>query len=363
MYATCLFCSGALGHNEAIEHFPVGRRLAFDAAKGRLWVVCPSCSRWNLTPLETRWEAIEEAERAYRDTKLRASTDNIGLAKLREGTELVRIGKPMLPEFAGWRYGAVFKKRYRRSLAISMLPTAAQALPSVSHLLPAAYPDIALGISVLSSTAVVSLMIAGLLRKARSRLWIRDDADARLRVSINDAGFTRIVRHPRDESWHLRVSYHATRPVGAFSRALGRTTQTDLHASYTDVHGAAALRALTSLLPAANWGGAPAPAVQKAVAVVEQHGNAAERLREGESLPRSLVRESNTLANLHAPTRLALEMMLHEADERRALDGELHELAERWREAEAIAAISDAMFMPDSVDERIDALQRGSADR
>ena len=30
MYSTCLFCHGDLGKNAAIEHFPVGRRLAFD---------------------------------------------------------------------------------------------------------------------------------------------------------------------------------------------------------------------------------------------------------------------------------------------------------------------------------------------
>ncbi len=52
----------------AIEHFPVGRRLAFDAAKGRLWVVCHHCGRWNLSPLEERWEAIEECERLFRGT-------------------------------------------------------------------------------------------------------------------------------------------------------------------------------------------------------------------------------------------------------------------------------------------------------
>ncbi|MDB4879426.1 MAG: hypothetical protein JWL60_872 [Gemmatimonadetes bacterium] len=40
MYSTCLFCNGALGADDAIEHFPVGRRLAFDSARGRLWVVC-----------------------------------------------------------------------------------------------------------------------------------------------------------------------------------------------------------------------------------------------------------------------------------------------------------------------------------
>lgn len=64
----CLFCLQRLGNNEAIEHFPVGRRLAFDPAKGRLWVVCRKCERWNLTPLEERWEAIEECERAMRVT-------------------------------------------------------------------------------------------------------------------------------------------------------------------------------------------------------------------------------------------------------------------------------------------------------
>ena len=71
MYSTCIFCHAGLGTNEAIEHFPVGRRLAFDAARGRLWVVCRSCERWNLTPLEERWEAIEEGERLFSNTKLR----------------------------------------------------------------------------------------------------------------------------------------------------------------------------------------------------------------------------------------------------------------------------------------------------
>jgi len=62
VYATCLHCHRALGSNESIEAFPVGRRLAFDAAKGRLWVICPSCERWNLSPIEERWEAVEGCE-------------------------------------------------------------------------------------------------------------------------------------------------------------------------------------------------------------------------------------------------------------------------------------------------------------
>src|SRR5215207_8776745 len=119
MYATCLFCNKPLGTNETFETFPVGKRLAFDAAKGRLWVVCPHCERWNLSPLEDRWEAIEAAERMFRDTRQRVSTDNIGLAKLRDGTTLVRIGEPMRPEFAAWRYGDQFGRRRRRQMLIA----------------------------------------------------------------------------------------------------------------------------------------------------------------------------------------------------------------------------------------------------
>src|SRR4026209_1112127 len=81
MYSTCLFCASELGRNEALEDFPVGRRLAFDSRKGRLWVVCRKCERWNLTPLEERWEAIEECERAFRGTKLAVSTAQIALGE------------------------------------------------------------------------------------------------------------------------------------------------------------------------------------------------------------------------------------------------------------------------------------------
>ena len=118
MYTRCMFCKKPLGSNEVIEPFPVGRRLAFDAAKGRLWVVCRKCERWNLTPLEERWEAVEECERVFRDTRLRVSTDNIGLARHPEGLTLVRVGKPMRPEFAAWRYGDQFGRRRRKSIAL-----------------------------------------------------------------------------------------------------------------------------------------------------------------------------------------------------------------------------------------------------
>ena len=117
MFTTCIYCKKPLDTNEVIESFPVGRRLAFDAARGRLWVVCRRCERWNLTPLEERWEAVEDCERIFRGTRVRVSTGNIGLARHPEGLTLVRIGEPLRPEFAAWRYGDQFGRR-RRTVAV-----------------------------------------------------------------------------------------------------------------------------------------------------------------------------------------------------------------------------------------------------
>jgi hypothetical protein len=111
MYRSCIFCSAPLGSNDSIERFPVGRSLAFDAAKGRLWAVCARCARWNLAPLEERWEAIEDAERRFRDTRLRAQRENVGIAKLADGTRLVRVGDALRDELAAWRYGAELARR------------------------------------------------------------------------------------------------------------------------------------------------------------------------------------------------------------------------------------------------------------
>lgn len=121
MYKTCMFCTRSLGSNQVIEHFPVGRRLAFDEGKGRLWVVCRKCLRWNLTPLEDRWEAIEECERIFRDTPVRASTENIGIARHPGGLDLVRIGSARRREFAAWRYMQRFRRRMVRKEA-AMVP-------------------------------------------------------------------------------------------------------------------------------------------------------------------------------------------------------------------------------------------------
>jgi len=56
--------------------------------------------------------------------------------------------------------------------------------------------------------------------------------------------------------------------------------------------------------------------------------------------------------------RLALEMALHEQAERAAMEGELQALEAAWREAEEIAAISDSLLVPTTVDQAFEDIKR-----
>ena len=63
MYTRCLCCRKPFSQNGQLAHLPYGHRIAYDPAKGRLWVVCESCYRWNLVPMEARDAALYELER------------------------------------------------------------------------------------------------------------------------------------------------------------------------------------------------------------------------------------------------------------------------------------------------------------
>ncbi|HWK90225.1 MAG TPA: hypothetical protein VNP72_09525, partial [Longimicrobium sp.] len=128
MYRTCIFCAGDLGSNQAVEAFPVGRGLAFDGWKGRLWAICSRCGRWNLAPMEERWEAVEEAEKLFRDSRLRVQSENIGLCRLPDGTRLIRVGQAMPGELAAWRYGDQLLRRRRQYLAAGAASVAVGAV-------------------------------------------------------------------------------------------------------------------------------------------------------------------------------------------------------------------------------------------
>ncbi len=342
MYATCLFCNGALGANEALETFPVGQRLAFDTARGRLWVVCPRCERWNLTPLEERWEAIEQAEKLYRDTRRRVATDNIGLAKLRDGTTLVRIGEPLRPEFAAWRYGDQFGRRRRRQALI-----------------------VAGGIAGLGAL-VVGGAVAG--AGIGGFGWIIAQSGSR----IVSGSPERVVARIRTEDG--RVLSVRRRHLGetVLSRADDGSLALDLRFKNGKARfeGKEAQRIASIVVPKVNRFGGNKRAVADAVQEIEAMGSAEgflDRLTQTSHIytralvppRRSWFRDNSSnftkhgLYGLPGPQRLALEMALHEEAERRAMQGELMELETAWRDAEEIAAISDDLLLPAGIDAAI----------
>jgi hypothetical protein len=93
MFTTCAFCNARMNGDGGPSGLSVGRRFAFDEWKGRLWVVCPRCARWNLTPLADRLERIEALARAARAGRLLAATDQVALFRWPR-YELIRVGKP-----------------------------------------------------------------------------------------------------------------------------------------------------------------------------------------------------------------------------------------------------------------------------
>ena len=323
MYRTCIYCNRKLRGNEAVEQFPVGRRLAFDSEKGRLWVVCERCRRWNLTPLDERWEAIEECERQFRDTGLRYSTDNIGLARLREGLELVRVGRPLRPEFAAWRYGRQFVRRRLRR----MLKATGQ---SVWYTLTA-----------LTGAVVNAFYLTD--ENSRVVAWVRDAQGNRLPIVRKDLKEVLVQPGTGAEGWTLTVPYRPREKFGAIlkARAHGARRRARLE-------GSAAIRAAGHILPRINSFGGKMSEVKDAVALIEEVGSP-ERFF---ALAPEFAGQTR-LTRMDQKTRLALEMAAHEESERRAMEGELVALEAAWREAEEIAAIADRLLVPESVEDWI----------
>src|SRR5439155_565320 len=83
--------------------------------KGRQWVICPKCARWNLAPLDDRLEQIEALARAARQGRVAAATEQVALVRWR-GYDFVRVGKPPRVELATWRYGERLRARRREQL-------------------------------------------------------------------------------------------------------------------------------------------------------------------------------------------------------------------------------------------------------
>jgi hypothetical protein len=117
MFGRCAFCNAAFDGDGGPSGLGVGRRIAFDEWNGRLWVVCPRCSRWNLTPFDDRLERIEAVARAASQGRIAAATDQVALIRWQR-YDFVRVGKPPRVELATWRYGERLRNRQRERLKV-----------------------------------------------------------------------------------------------------------------------------------------------------------------------------------------------------------------------------------------------------
>jgi len=320
MYSTCIFCHAALEANDTIEHFLVGRRLAFDSERGRLWVVCRRCRQWNLTPTEERWEAIEECERLYRDTRLRVSTDQIGLARLPSGLELVRIGRPQRPEFAAWRYGDQLGRR--RRAAFVKVGIGLGALGAVVA------GGAAVGVGIGSFGWIIGQLGERIVKGSPERIVARlPSPTGEITIRGKHLNHLRIVGLDRYD-WQLGVPHRKT---------------------IVTLQGESAVQALGKLLPQLNRFGGSRERVAEAVSLIERE---TDPLRFVDVAARQALNRGKTkISALPEATRLALEMAAHEDSERRALEGELALLEQAWKEAEEVAAIADNMFLPAFVED------------
>lgn len=367
MYTTCLFCNRHLGTNEAIPDFPVGRRLAFDLERGRLWVVCRHCGRWNLTPLEERWEAMEECERRFHRTPLRVASDNVGMAQLREGLQLVRIGKAQRTELAAWRYGRyALRLPWRRSRLASYARDAAVRAGKAADAFVRELPHLRLRYDVMTWIR---------LRANRDGVVtvVYDAEGEPVPVRVRHLESAELLRPEPGEPWTIRVRHD--HGVGVLAGDSGVRTAGKLLAAINGFSGSPEEvdYAITKLEDAGDpdgffarvaalamrtaWGRHPVeefallPAPLAPVAPV-----AGPVMTEAERLAFYVTTRSfwgrggigsepqTLLPRLPLVDRLALEMAANEDVERRAMQGELAELEAAWREAEEIAAIADGLL-------------------
>jgi hypothetical protein len=314
MYRTCAFCNASLDGDGGPSGLGVGRRLAFDEWKARLWVVCPRCARWNLTPLDDRLERIEALARAAAGARLLASTEQVALLRWMH-YDLIRVGKPPRVELAGWRYGERLRARNRERAKVVVPLTLA-----------------AVGLGVAANVALGGSF--GFLAWNLGRtvddfyVWMVGTRPVRLlEPPICDHCGT-VLQLKTKHVQHARVVPDAHQDLGVLvscptcHREAALLTGPDAHAI------------LRQGLAYLNLRRSSRRKAEDAARVVDEAGGA-------DHLIRSVARRELTLRSLRPEGRLALEMAVDERDE-------VLELERQWREAEEIAEIADGTLSTDA---------------
>ena len=320
-------------------------------------MICTTCARWNLSPLDERWDVIESCERLYRDSPKRMSTDQVGLAKLKEGIILVRIGDPVFPEYASWRYGRLFTRRDRSAL----FSTQAGGAAVIATLLLLGGPVAVLSGAGATAFAMYHLGRIGIRRATGlHRLGVVPLADgstqvldvARARrarvVATADGGWTLAVPEFRNSTGLESIETLLTEEEAndAYGRIGGRRT-------FDLIAPASAEAVARRVMPVVNAAGGDDDMVKGASKLHEQWEG-----RIGETVSKLVTFQRKPMPLAGDPhLSLAFEMSVYEDQERRWLQTELYLLKAAWKEAERLAAIADDLTVPEWVEARLGELK------
>jgi len=308
MFRTCAFCNAPFDGDGGPSGLGVGRRLAFDEWRGRLWVVCSKCSRWNLTPLDDRLERIDVVARAARDAgRVVAATEQVALIRW-ERYDFVRVGKPLRVELATWRYGERMRTRQRERMKVVVpLTVVAIGLGIAANVAAGG----GLGVFVWNLHRLVDQAYIGIVGNRKVLLAeppICAHCGSLMQLRARHVQHARVVPDSHAEV-AVVLSCPKCRREGAHLTGLDAVQVLRQGLTYLNVTRSGRRKA------------------EDAARVVDQVGGP-------DRLLHDVARRELTLRSLRPERRLALEMAV---DER----AEVEELERQWREAEEIAEIAD----------------------
>lgn len=307
MFRSCAFCNAAFDGDGGPSGLGVGRRLAFDEWKGRLWVVCPRCSRWNLTPFDDRLERIEAVARAASQGRIAASTEQVALIRWQR-YDFVRVGKPPRVELATWRYGERLRNRQRERMKV---------------VVPLTIAAIGLGIAANVAAGGGFGVVVWNIHRIADGIYLRIVGGRKVMLGEPPicASCGTVMELRARHVQHARVvpDRHAEMAVLLSCPRCRREG--------AQLTGAEAIQVLRQGLTYLNLTRAGRRKAEDAAREVDQVGGP-------DQLVRDIAKRELPLRALRPERGLALEMAV---DER----AEVEELERQWREAEEIADIAD----------------------
>jgi hypothetical protein len=317
LFTKCLFCGCGFPRNSLFNLVPPGERLAYDPERSRIWSICARCQRWNLIPIDDRYDAIDVLERAVSDRgHFLAGTANISWYQV-DDISVIRIGPARLIERVSWRYGRELIKR-GRSYERPRTRFVAATLGAFARL-GEAFGAFELDRDWGPSGA------ADILRWQRfgSVAW----------TGRTPCPYCHSVLHTLyfGVSWWLRPRFdHGRLVVGVPCTRCDPWTPRNVF----DVTGTSAQQLLRRALAYQHIAGASEREVTHATKLIERSGSA-------ERLVLDLSDGRTSLWSLGPLRTLALEIAANHLSERRQLELRLHGIEAEWRIEEGLAAIID----------------------